>query len=178
MTLPEAAVTTLPLILPLSDAAREMGVDEAVLRDMVQSGKIRAFTDPEGNMYIQMTEQPPTVPVPDDDINARLSRIKREDFAHLEGVPITVSEAARKYGVSPFTIQTWKRRYPHVVEVLTPGHGRRGAKLNEAAIAYLVAIYRVREKFGLRSGTSLVDTEGNPTLIKHPELSIYRRMKK
>ena len=168
MTLPEAAVTTLPLILPLSDAAREMGVDEAVLRDMVQSGKIRAFTDPEGNMYIQMTEQPSTVPAPDDDINARLSRIKREDFAHLEGVPITVSEAEQRYGINRRTIIAWKQR--GYIKTLKTGYRM---ELNEADVAYCATIYKVRKPYGSRA--PLLDAEGKPYLLKYPDLARQRR---
>ncbi len=171
-----------PLILPLADAAREMGVDEATLRDMVKLGKIRAFVDPEGVMYVQMTQQG-TLPVavaedtrqPPDDINARLSRIRREDFAHLEGVPITVSEAARKYGIGKRTLQKWLSLYGKFIKILEEARGPIGAKLNEADVAYFVAIHQTRKAYGVRSGTPLVDEEGKPNLLKHPLLSLYRR---
>jgi len=170
MALPNTA--TFPLILPLSEAAQVMGVAEDSLRNMVQSGKIRAFVDPDGAMYIQMTAAP-TVPVDhEDDINARLSRIRREDFAHLEGVPITVSEAAKKYGVPRPTITSWLRRYRPFINLLRPGYR---SEYNEADIAYLVAIYQTRRSHGIPSGTPLIDKEGKPNLIKHPTLSRARK---
>ena len=183
--------TTLPSILPLDDAAQALGVDAETLLRMVQSGRIIAFRDPNGEVFIPMNDGQPLLPsVPamnmngngkrhaedtqePEDINARLRQIKREDFAHLEGTPITVSEAAKKYGVSPNTIQTWKRRYPHALKVLRPGRGRRGAELNEADIAYLVAIYRVRKIYGTRA--PLLNEDGTPYLIKYPDLARARR---
>ena len=170
MALPNTA--TFPLILPLSEAAQVMGVAEDSLRNMVQSGKIRAFVDPDGAMYIQMTAAP-TVPVDhEDDINARLSRIRREDFAHLEGQPITVSEAAKKYNVQKHTILAWVRRYTSVLRVLERGYR---LLLDEAGVAYLAAIHHARKEFGIRSGSPLVDENGLPNLIKHPTLSAYRK---
>ena len=173
-----------PLILPLTDAAREMGMDEATLRDMVKLGKIRAFVDPEGVMYVQMTQQG-TLPVavaedtrqpPDDDINARLRQIRRENFAHLEGQPITVSEAARKYGVLSQTIHAWVKQ--GIVRVLDPGKGRGSRKtLDESDVAYLAKIHQIRKEYGVRSGTPLLDPNGAPNLIKHPTLSQYRHQR-
>ncbi|HEY58513.1 MAG TPA: hypothetical protein G4O04_08285 [Anaerolineae bacterium] len=56
MALLEAPTTTLPLIFPLAEAAREMGVEKRFLHDMAQSGKICAFVEPDGTMYVQMTD--------------------------------------------------------------------------------------------------------------------------
>ena len=180
MTLSETTAT-LPVIVPISDAAREMGVDEATLRDMVKLGKIRAFVDPEGVMYVQMTQQG-TLPVavaedtrqPPDDINARLSRIRREDFAHLEGVPITVSEAARKYGVSPQTLHNWIKK-GYIVPIQKGVSKSFPTICNEAEVAYCVEIYRVRKSFGTLFGVPLLKEDGTPYLLKHPALSRYRR---
>ena len=167
-----------PLILPLADAAREMGVDEATLRDMVKLGKIRAFVDPEGVMYVQMTQQG-ALPVavaedtprpPDDDINARLRQIRREDFAHLEGQAITVSEAAKKYGVPLPTLYRWIRR--GFLTILKQ-KGRRKF-LDEASVAYCAEIYNVRKPFGTRA--PLLETDGTPYLLRKPELAQLRRM--
>ena len=168
---------TYPLILPLSEAARKMGMDEATLRAMVQSRKLRAFIDPEGIMYVQMTQQG-TLPVavaetqqpqPADDINARLSRIRREDFAHLEGQAITVSEAARKYKVPASTIHTWIHRG----YLTTLGKVGRHRQIDEADIAFCAAIYHVRKPFGSRA--PLLSEDGRPYLLKAPELARLRR---
>ena len=177
-TLSETAA--LPVILPLSEAARKTGTDESTLRAMVQSGKIRAFIDPQGIMYVQMTPNR-TLPVavadaqqhlPNDDINARLRQIRREDFAHLEGVAITLTEAAKKYNIPRPTLVSWVKRYAPFVRVLKPGYR---AEYNEADIAYLVHIYRTRREQGILSGVPLVDNKGKPKLIKHPSLSRAKR---
>ncbi len=164
--------TTYPLILPLDQAAEALGVTEDKLRFMIQSGKMRAFVDPEGTMYVQMPLPLVTQTDEPEDINARLSRIRREDFAHLEGQPITVSEAARKYGVQKHTILAWTRRYTSVLRVLERGYRML---LDEAGVAYLAAIHHARKDFGVRSGIPLVDESGAPNLIKHPTLSAYRK---
>lgn len=172
-----------PLILPLADAAREMGVDEATLRDMVKLGKIRAFVDPEGVMYVQMTQQG-ALPVavaedtrqpPDDDINARLRQIGREDFAHLEGRPITVSEAAKKYRVPVSTLHRWLERGYISALNNESGRGRRKI-LDEATVAYCAEIYHVRKPYN--SLAPLLDQQGNPYLLKYPELAQKRRQQK
>ena len=172
MALPQ---TTLPLILPLSQAARSMGLSENVLRDMVQSGKVKAFVDPEGDMYVLTmpdTETPHITDTADqgDDINARLSQIRREDFAHLEGELITVSEASEEFGVPGTTIRDWiKRGYLHSIE----GYPLR---LNKAEMAFCAAIYKVRKEYNSRA--PLLDKKGNPYLLKEPELARLRRLAK
>jgi len=180
-------MATLPLtqvspfrFLPLDEAARETGrpVDELLKR--AENGRILAGMF-EGALHIAVTEDGELVeiaPAPQngngngDDINARLSQIRREDFAHLEGVPITVSEAARKYGVQKHTILAWTRRYTSVLRVLERGYRML---LDEAGVAYLAAIHHTRKDFGIRSGSPLVDEHGAPNLIKHPTLSAYRK---
>jgi len=107
-----------------------------------------------------------------DGLNARLRQIRRQDFAHLEGVPITVSEAARKYRVQKHTILAWTRRYTSVLRVLERGYR---LLLDEAGVAYLAAIHHARKAFGAKSGSPLVDESGAPNLIKHPSLSAYRK---
>ena len=169
---------TYPLILPLSEAARKMGMDEATLRAMVQSRKLRAFIDPEGVMYVQMTQQG-TLPLavaeevqqpPADDINARLSRIRREDFAHLEGQLITLTEASQEFGIPRGTLRDWLYRgYIH-------GEGKYPTRVNKADVAYCAAIYQVRKKF--KSRAPLLDKDGKPYLLKEPELARLRRLAK
>jgi len=170
---------SLPRILPLEDAAREMGISPDTLADLVQSGQIPAYLAQDGQTMVPVpptTTNGPQPPSPrhEDDLNARLARIRREDFKHLEGIPITVSEAAKKYGVSPYTIHTWKRRYPKAIRVLKPGKGRQGSLLNEADIAYLAAIHHIRKAYGTRA--PLLNEDGSPYLIKYPDLAKARRV--
>lgn len=182
--------TTLPSILPLDDAAQALGVDAETLLRMVQSGRIIAFRDPNGEVFIPMNDGQPllsSVPAMNmngngkrhaegtqepEDINARLRQIKREDFAHLEGVEIGLSEAAREYGISPQTLHKWvKRGYIRVLR-----HRGRRKFVDKSDVAFCVAIYNVRKPFGSRA--PLLAEDGSPYLLKHPRLAALRRQAK
>jgi len=182
-------MATLPLtqvspfrFLPLDEAARitSRPVDELLKR--AENGRILAGMF-EGALHIAVTEDGELVeiaPTPQngngngDDINARLSQIRREDFAHLEGVPITVSEAARKYDLLAQTIHIWVKQ--GMVRVLNAGRGRGSRKIvDESDVAYLAAIHHTRKEFGIRSGVPLLSPDGTPYLIKHPSLSQHRK---
>jgi len=175
MAIPDTSTSTLPRAFPLAEAARRMGVTEAILQNMIQSGQIPAFQAPDGQMLVPMTTEKTTslpVAVADDDINARLAAIKREDFEELEGVPITVSEAAKKYGVPVATIHTWVHR-----GYITPlGKKGRQRQIDEAEIAYCAQIYHVRRPFGTRA--PLLEKDGSPYLLREPELARLRRRAK
>lgn len=174
MVLTPPKTTTYPLILPLAEAAQEMGITEEEMRLMIQSGKARAFVDPEGIMYVQMT-LPLQTEDTHDDINDRLSRIRREDYAHLEGVPITVSEAAKKYGVPVSTLHRWLER--GYVSALNNESGRGKRKiLDEATVAYCAEIYHVRKPYNTRA--PLLESDGSPYLLREPELARLRRIAK
>lgn len=175
--------TVLYRVLPLDEAVHATGWSEEQLRKGIEAGTIVASVDGDGTLMIVVTPQGQPLqvsPVPPengheddnghgDDLNTRLSRIKREDFAHLEGQPITVSEAARKYEVPAATIHTWIHR-----GYLTPlGKVGRQRQINEADIAFCAAIYHVRKPFGSRA--PLLDKEGRPYLIKYPDLAKARR---
>ena len=164
--------------LTVEEAARETGRPASELLKRAEAGKILAGMFEETLRIAvtqdgQVVEIAPASPQNDGgDINARLSQIRREDFAHLEGVPITVSEAARKYGIQKHTILAWTRRYTSVLRVLERGYRML---LDEAGVAYLATIHHVRKDFGIRSGSPLVNEDGAPNLIKHPTLSTYRK---
>ena len=163
---------------PLDEASFRTGHSEAELRADAEAGKILAGML-NGELQIAVTEDGHVVriaqPAPEpegDDINARLRQIRREDFAYLEGVPITVSEAARKYGVPRQTIHTWTRR-GYIGVLPTPENLGKVKVINEADIAFCAAIYHVRKPFGSRA--PLLDEQGRPYLIKYPDLAKARR---
>lgn len=183
--------TTLPSILPLDGAAKALGLDAETLLRMVQSGHIIAFRDPNGEVFIPMNDGQPlqsaAVTEPGrngsrngyahdepGDINARLSKIRREDFAHLEEVPITVSEAAQKYQVPRHAIYRWIRRgYIRVLQEVSGGRGKALKIINEADVAICSAVYKIRKHYN--SLAPLLNSDGEPYLLKYPELSKKRR---
>ena len=176
-------VATAYRFLPLEEAAEVTGYGVEYLQYCTEMGTILAGMM-DNELVVAVTEDgklveiaPAPAPEPEgDDINARLRQIRREDFAHLEGQPITVSEAARKYGVLSQTIHAWVKQ--GIVRVLDPGKGRGSRKtLDESDVAYLAKIHQIRKEYGVRSGTPLLDPNGAPNLIKHPTLSQYRHQR-
>ena len=176
-------VATAYRFLPLEEAVEVTGHGIADLQRRMETGRILAVMM-DDEILVAVTEDgklvettPAPSPEPEGgDINARLRQIRREDFAHLEGQPITVSEAARKYGVLSQTIHAWVKQ--GLVRVLDPGKGRGSRKtLDESDVAYLAKIHQIRKEYGVRSGTPLLDPNGDPNLIKHPTLSQYRHQR-
>ena len=171
MAIPETTAT-LPRVFPLSEAARKMGVTEAVLQNMIQSGKVVAFQTSDGQMLVPMTDPIQVLPVAvaDDDINARLAAIRRENFKKYEGQFVTISEASEEFGVPGRTIRDWiKQGYIH-------SEGKYPARVNKAEVAFCAAIYKVRKEYNSRA--PLLDKDGNPYLLKEPELARLRRLAK
>ncbi len=157
----------LPQTISLPQAAQELGVSVADLRARIDAGTISAVETPDGEIVVLLRNGNNTTKT--EDINAKLSAISRDDFAHLRGQVITVSEAAKKYKVPRNTILEWADRY---IRVISPGYRM---EIDEEELAFCVAVYRVRKMIGVRTGAPLLDEEGKPYLLKHPALSRYRR---
>lgn len=99
---------------------------------------------------------------------------KKEDFLNkdLIGIAITVTDAAKKYNVNRFTILTWKNR--GLIKTIKDGYR---AEIDEADMAYCAKIYHDRQQAGIRYGAPLLNEDGQPYMLKHPQLSEYRRKK-
>jgi len=160
---------TLPTFLPLPEAAKKFGMTEAILYERVEAGTIAAGILSDGEIVVSKDNIVPKANGAND-INDRLRAIRREDFEHLRGQAITVTEAAKKYGIVKRTILEWaKQKY---IAVLKSGYRM---ELDEADMAYCTAIHKVRKQTGIRFGAPLLDQTGQPYLLKHPNLSRYRR---
>ena len=169
--------TALYRFLPLAEAVRVTGWTAERLQKGVEAGTIVAGMAEDGTLVIAVTpdDQPLQVaPSPQngngDDINARLSQIQREDFAHLEGELITLTEASREFGVPRGTLRDWLYRG------YIRGVGKYPTRVNKADVAYCAAIYQVRKQFHSRA--PLLDENGRPYLLKEPELARLRRLAK
>ena len=78
------ATTQIERVIPLKEAASRMGISVAALTRLVHDGTIRAVQLPDGSLAVtEIKSKPPITP---------------DDFKHLRGNPISVSEAAAKYG--------------------------------------------------------------------------------
>ena len=84
-----AALPALPTLLPLPEAARKYGLDEAHLRSPVESGNIKAAMVMD-NVVVDEGEVAKTILRKED-----LPEYKK--FAHLAGQSIWLSEASRLY---------------------------------------------------------------------------------
>jgi len=160
----EAATLTLPTFIPLPEAARKYDVSETLLTRLIQDGRINAARLPSGDILVS-------------DNGGDLSSIKTkeqiisEEFAHLRGKRITVSEAAVSYKIPRRNILGWVQY--GFIGVIRPGYRM---ELDEADVAYCAQIYR-KHKDGHASvvGIRLFDRDGNPYQLKHPELAEKRR---
>jgi hypothetical protein len=102
-------------------------------------------------------------------VKATKEQILRRDYANLIGQPITVTDAAEKYGIQRDTILWWKKS--GFISVLKDGYRM---EVDEADVAYCSKIYNERKNSGTLSGAPLLDNDGLPYVLKHPDLSVYR----
>ncbi len=150
-------MATLPILLPLPEAARKYGLSQARLRSLVESGKIRAGVI-EGKMVVSEEEVREQAIVRKEDLP------EYKKHAHLKGVPIWISEAERKYGVANPTISVWVKR--GIIKVI--GYDKNRKLIDEADMAYCAEIYNQRRG----QGKWLFDKNGLPYKPKTGPLSI------
>jgi len=154
-------MASLPVFIPLSEAARKYGLEEARLRALIEKGKIRAG--------IAMGE----VVVSEEEVRGEAVEAKglrKEDLpeyqknAHLRGIGIGINEAAKEFQIPYVTIYQWMSS--GVIKKL----GRQGQKvlLDKADVAYCAEIYR---KKGVK-GRKLFNPDGTPYKSKRETLRI------
>ena len=85
--------------IPLSKAAHRFGIGQNILRQLIESGKIRAATVPDGEIVVSETSAQVAI------INEQLKSVRREEFRHLRGHPITIAEAIEKYDIPGMTVR-------------------------------------------------------------------------
>jgi hypothetical protein len=154
-----------PVFILISDAARKHNLSEKVLTQFIQDGKIEAVQLPSGELL-----------VPDNDLDKAKSKkqIIAEKFSELQGQPITISQASKKYRVPGTTIREWiPLGYIRVID-----DDDYPMKLDEAEVAYCAYIYHQRKASQVGFGVPLLDEDGLAYELKHPELSQYRRKRR
>ena len=157
---------------PVKSLAKRLEVTEADLRTMIEKGKINLGIAPNGEIMVEENPQA-------DDINAQLAAIRREDFEHLRQNRISVTEGASKYNLHRDTVRIWVKK-GYIVPLDIPKGRGRGSRmiLDEADVAYCAEIHNTRQQAGVYAGAPLLDEQGKPNLLKHPDLSRYRRERK
>jgi hypothetical protein len=120
----------------LSEAAAHHALDAKLLERLAKDGVIRFMDSPDGLMLASK------------DVELVATELSRANFRHLERVPISMSEAARKYGFSVGAVFNWVRKgYVHVV-----GTGPKTVFVNEADVAYARCLADLR---GMKGGRAL-----------------------
>lgn len=155
-----SALSSIPTYIPLKYAARKYGIPEKALLERVKSGRIASGQLPNGELLVAENDVDPSL------------HIKREDFEHLRGRSISISEASRKYNVPHQNFSRWaKVGYIHVLE--------RGWKvlIDEGDVAYCAAVYKAKYELynGQMSGVTIFDENGSPYEPKYPEVAAYKR---
>jgi predicted site-specific integrase-resolvase len=150
--------------MSVTEAARIYNLTEDVLTRLIQDGRINAAQLPSGELLVS-----------DQSLNEKTKeQIIEDKYGHLKGKPITISEAMDKYRIpQDSTIRRWITK--GYIEVVDDGYPMR---VDEAEVAYCTSIYHQRQAAGIRSGAPLLNEDGTPYQLKHPELSKQRRRNK
>jgi hypothetical protein len=150
----------IPTFLPLADAAKKLGMSRKLLTQMAETGKIEAVQLPSGELLVSA----------ENGQYKTKEEVIAEKYNHLQESWITVTEAAKEYKVLGRTIREWiAAKYIEVNKNVYP------MEVNQADVAYCADIYHARKGI---SGVPLLDENGLPYELKHPELAEYRQRKR
>jgi hypothetical protein len=153
-------LSIIPTFIPLAEAVRKYNLTEDVLTRLIQDGRINAAQLPSGELLVS-----------DESLNEKTKeQIIEEQFGHLRGQAVTISQASQKYNIAGMTIRDWVAR--NYITIVDEGYPVR---VNEAEVAYCADIHQQRQAAGITGGVPLLDENGLPYRLKHPELSEYRR---
>jgi excisionase family DNA binding protein len=111
-------------------AARQLGVDLDSIYQLADEGKLRAAVMTDGSVGISqlsVNEVLPKEALPEYQVNAG-----------LQGVPISINEAGRKYNLNTSTLTRWMQR--GLIRQL--GKDGRKTLLDEADVAYCARVYQ------------------------------------
>ena len=165
MAKPKSPSSTLelnvPTYLPLSEAAQKHGLSEQALTQLIQAGKIEAVQLPSGELLVIADKN---------SLPKTKAQIIEEQFSHLRGQSITVSDAAEDYDLHRDTVLLWTKK-GYITPLKQGGRGSR-MELDKAEVAYCAKIYHERKG---KRGVRLFDEHGNPYQLKHPQLAKKRR---
>jgi len=115
----------------LEEAAQSYGMSVEALSRMAKEGAIRAVKTPQGKILVASND---------------IATKSREQFRHLQGRAVSMSEASRKYDIPVSTLHGWVER--NLIKVLNPeerGQGRT-TLLDESGVAYRAMRYHELKK--------------------------------
>jgi len=150
------ALPTIPVYIPLEDAAKKYGYALIELKRLAQSGKINAAVLPDGDMVVSESS-----------VKAKARKEDLPEYkkhAELANETIWVSKAARDYDIPHPTISRWTQ-LGYIRKM-----GKQGNKtlLNAQDMAYCAEVYNVRKGKGKR----IFNPDGTPYTPKTGPLSL------
>lgn len=131
--------------LSISEASKITHVNTQVLKELVNDGKIKSIMTATGDILVN-----------ERDILARIPLTQRPEyakFAHLAGVAINLSDAAKKYGIPQQTVSRWVQKG----FIKRIGSDGRAVFIDEAEIATYANIYAIS---GGRQGKWIFNKDG------------------
>jgi hypothetical protein len=142
-------MAALPKFISLPDAAKKIHASIEDLRPLIEKGKIKAATI-NGEIFVDTLTLPEQI-------------LKKEElpeykkFKKLQGVAISISDAARKYSIPHGTLSRWKTK-GFLKQV---GVEKNRVLVNEQDVAYCAYFHRKNEH-GKRQGQWIFDWNGAP----------------
>jgi predicted site-specific integrase-resolvase len=111
-------------------ASRQLGLDVDSIYQLADEGKLRAAVMTDGSVGISQQSVNELLP--------KEAQPEYQENAALQGVPISINEAGRKYKLNTSTLTRWMQR--GLIRQL--GKAGRKTLLNEADVAYCAKVYR------------------------------------
>lgn len=134
----------LPTYIPLAEATEKYRVGRRELGRLVESGRVRA-AHVNGDVVVAEEDVKETTIRPSD----LWKRVK-----HLDGEPIGLGEARRKYRLGAASLNRWvEQGYVRVIDDQRGGGRGRKRMLNEADVAYIALVANER---GRRRGRRIL----------------------
>ena len=156
----------LPIYLTLTAASKKYEISIETLNNLLKSGIIEAITSDRGAILVSQKSIETNLPK---------DKIIQLRYQNLIGVPITLTEASKKYNVPRNTLFNWAKIHGYVT-VIRDGWGMT---LDEADVACCSEIYNRRKKMGVGvRGVPLLTDDGREYQLKRPDVSRYRREKR
>ena len=162
----------------LSEAAERLGLPESKLRERIRNGELKAAVLSDERIVIAeriIIREELSLKASEGiiDINTELQSISKKNYEFLKNNQLTISEAADKYEISPWTLREWIRQ-----DYIKITRYDRPFEINEMDVAYCAAIFKKQKAAGCARGAPLLDKNGLPYILKYPLLSAYRKVTK
>lgn len=159
---------TLPIFIPLAEAAQRTGLPECRLRELAETGRIEAITTTTKEVLVSECSV--------DELQTK-EQIMADEYPNLkEDKGITLTEASKEYDVPRSTLKAWLYRHQYIRII---DEGSYPMLISEYDVAYCKVAYKKRQAAGIHSRIPLLDEQGLPNHNrKYPELAEKRRSKR